>query len=333
MKKKIVLVIFILILIVFVSAVLVIKSQKKQEMDEEKYESEETVECIQAIYGMVKWQELLDKYDISYDEDIVREMKKDYISIINNTDTEELSLIELVRIIYINSKWNVAELKKYEEVLEEYYDKEKKIFYNYKLDSFENYDDLYEQGVEVTYMSYKMLSNLDVDISKYDILDGLKEYYIKSDDSDMNTQIIYVFFQNNKLNEIDYKKEREHFQNIYNEWLNLVREDDYIIGIADYDIFNFISLCERMEVDTNELKKVFCEYEIDYNDDEIMFPFDETSLTYPNEVMIAYWDVLFYQYGFVEMNDRLGDKLSTRYNDYYNNILRFELKPYTEINK
>lgn len=313
-------VIAILVLLVLLTGCTIFIYYKNKK--EELLQPEDSVEAIQPIYAMVKWQELMDKYDLEYDENVVRDMKKRYISIMKRTDIDNMDVIELVKVIYINSKWEIEEFNQYNTYLGEYYDTERDLFYNYKIEQLapDAKEELYEQSVSTSYNVYMTLRDNFIYTDFFDVHAGLKQCYKNSTSTYDIVDILYAFCTADKLDSIDYMREKALFESLYEEQTAYYEKE---FNVSDLDVNDFLIICKKMDIDTSELEKKLSEIVIDYNDDTLLFPCAQTDLRYANFVVMTFFDMLYYdyEYRYVEMNDILAGKLVKNYSDFYYNTL------------
>ncbi len=137
---------------------------------------------IKGLDDILEYAENIDtiqKYSLSENVDNSKIIKK-YIELLDSTNLEEINLMSLSKIIYINSVFDIEGYDYLIDYIDEYYDKETKVLCIYKIEEAADPVDMFKDNVATTLYVYELLSQAGVQLDKYEISEKVGNTYKKA---------------------------------------------------------------------------------------------------------------------------------------------------------
>ncbi len=316
MKKIIIAVISILCIAILLS----VGVSSYLECEENKVEVLDVVEYLQYLHGYAKWTEVMEEYSLAEGVDN-KEIIEKYKEILDTVDMTDIESLLLARIIYMNEVFDVKDYDYLINDLEKYYDKDSKLFCDFKVEDVIDMDELYESNVSTTTSVYPILMRTSVNLDKYDVIDGLKKYHSISKDEEERGYIIHLFVDLNCMDELDYMKDKEYFQRIYNECLEEVDNADYEFTGLDVDMEDIIYICDTMGIDTSKYKSRRKEWQVGPDDVDRLLGYDTSSAGSAMWTMFEYYEYLMDNKDELVLEDWFAEAFEDKYREFGENTM------------
>lgn len=157
---------------------------------------EQQNEGTQYLYFSLRTIQELEEKGIGVEQEFKRNLRREAMYIFEEYQQDSLDVLTVAKFIYINRYFNLGFDKEFDNLLKQYYDKEKAIFSQWKYD---RYNTEYKNSEEKIWINMTIeVANELYDcgnyIENYDIDRGLADWY------------------NKYINQTDFEKEKEYFQ-------------------------------------------------------------------------------------------------------------------------
>lgn len=282
---------------------------------------------IQYFYGVSRYLNILDRCGQKRNEKFVADLKEDYSKVLEKINLDDFSSIYLVRVIYINSILGMDN-SKYLTMLSDYYDSENKIISSYpvKYVKKENYD--YDYNATNTIDFWDQLINSNVDVSSYELEEGIIEFYYKTDDEQKREKILETFIKNRVDAEIDYSLVKPSYEQYYNNFLEYCdsHKEDMDVTFDDLNNETFFIICEKAGIDVTKGREIVSNWKLTIDDEgfDMITGNGDTGCVLMSSWL---WDDLVNDTGLIVTGERFWNKMDELYtNNYYNEVRNIVLK-------
>ena len=316
MKRKVIILASVMLVLILVSAG--VRSYLKYEA--EKVEVLEVVEYLQYLHGYAKWTEVMEEYSLAEDVDNEEIIKK-YKEILDTVDMTDIEIILMSKIIYMNEVFGVEDYDYLIDDIDDYYDDKTKLFCDCKVNKVVDMEDLYESNVATTSSVYEILMRTSVNLAKYEDLEGLKKYHSTSKDKEERGYIEYLFESLGRMDELEYMKDKEYFQGLYDECLAAIDYDDYQVQGLDVDSECFLYVCDKMDIDTSQYRNRMKEWRVDESDIDSLLSYDTNSASSAMWTMFEYYEYLMDNKDEVVLEDWFAEAFEEKYREFGENTM------------
>lgn len=322
MKKygKIVLSIIISVFVLLILANFVVSLVLNNQKD--KIAPEDAREYIDAFYCVLQLRELFEMNNINYEISEFKDTKDDYVKMLDNLEMHAVKSETLAKIIYINEQLNLTQYDKMIEDLDKYYISYKKLFTTFFVEDTDDsaLKDAYAGYVNLSIPIHGILEHTSVDVDKYKILDGLKDYYDNNDDSDLNVAIIYEFYDADCIDKLDTSRYKDIFQECYNESLKAVSSESFKLNDYYYNTEYYLDVYKTVGINTTEYDEIVDKWKSEPLLIEELTPSALIELSDVMFLYATYADALYKGYGLVPFTGDYADAVVKTLDDYYKNI-------------
>ena len=286
----------------------------------DKVEVLDVVEYFQYLHGYAKWTEVMEEYSLAEDVDNEEIIKK-YKEILDIVDMSDIEIILMSRIIYMNEVFDVEGYDYLVDDIDKYYDKKTKLFCDCKVEEVLDMDELYESNISTTKSIFRILKRTKVNLEKYDYIEALKKFYSESTDREERGDVVYFFYDLDRLEDLDYMKDKEYFQDIYNECLAEIDYDNYQFTGVYVDMEDMLDICDTMGIDTSKYKSRRKEWQAGPDDVDRLLGYDTSSAGAAMWTMFEYYEYLMDNKDELVMEDWFAEAFEDKYREFGENTM------------
>lgn len=253
--------------------------------DYKSYQDDEANQLIaqaQYLANAIRVRKTLEKYGIELTQDYVDAINENGVKLINLQNIREVEVTTIGEMLYIANELDNRKNKQLQQKLDEYYDKDKKIFSQYPYKCYQDKTSKDEHvWIALTITLYNELNDTEL-LDYYNIEEGLAEWYqLHINDANEKTNLVSIFwllYESDKLNLIKESTICSLIKNDIQEEKNyLEKEEENSMTTLFYadEVNAYYSYFKKNNDYVGFVEKIFCKInsseQLEYNKDDISF--------------------------------------------------------------